>query len=378
VAGSAFTTQPVVTARDASNNVVTSFSGQVTLAIKSGGTSGAALGGTNTVTAVNGVATFSGLSIDKDGSAYILSAGAAGLTSGDSLGFDVTAAPRRLLGASWNAGRSVEELLTIDPATGQITVLGDITGLATLPSGVAVQDSTNDRLYLHGNDSSVPTGLPRLYISNTQTGAFVASSPISRSLMALVREDGTGRLLGAWKNTDRDIEELLSIDPSTGQATVLGDITGLVGTSSGVAALDSANNRFYMFGVDGSSTTRLYISNTQTGALVASPQIARHLAALFVETGTGRLLGAWWNATRSVEELVVIDPSTGQATLLGDITGLAGLSSGVAALDSANQRLYVYGVDGSSNPKLFVMNTQTGALVTSLPLTRTPTILVLD
>src|SRR5204863_4656623 len=63
----------------------------VTVAIKAGtGTAGAVLSGTATVSAVNGVATFSGLSIDKSGNSYQLHATDGALTAGDSSAFNVT------------------------------------------------------------------------------------------------------------------------------------------------------------------------------------------------------------------------------------------------------------------------------------------------
>ncbi|NWJ49103.1 MAG: hypothetical protein HXX08_24870 [Chloroflexi bacterium] len=91
VAGSAFTTQPVITVQDIYSNTATSFSGTVTVAIKSGtGTPGATLGGTATISAVNGVATFSDLSLDKSGTGYVLTASATGLTSANTNSFDIT------------------------------------------------------------------------------------------------------------------------------------------------------------------------------------------------------------------------------------------------------------------------------------------------
>lgn len=91
-AGVAFLNQPVIEARDTYGNVATSFSGAVTLVIKPGtGAPGAALAGTATVNAVNGVAAFSGLSINKIGTAYKLTASASGLPSVDSSSFDITA-----------------------------------------------------------------------------------------------------------------------------------------------------------------------------------------------------------------------------------------------------------------------------------------------
>jgi hypothetical protein len=84
-------TQPVVIAQDAINHTNTSFNGPVTLSIKSGtGTSGAVLGGAVTVNAVNGLASFSGLSVSKAGSGYRLTATSSGLSSVDTAVFDIT------------------------------------------------------------------------------------------------------------------------------------------------------------------------------------------------------------------------------------------------------------------------------------------------
>ena len=68
-----------VTAEDGSGNIATTYTGPVTLAL-SGGTSGAVLGGTLTATAVNGVATFSGLTINTAGTGYTLTASSGTLT----------------------------------------------------------------------------------------------------------------------------------------------------------------------------------------------------------------------------------------------------------------------------------------------------------
>ena len=92
VAGTAFTTQPIVTVQDANGNTITNNTDAITIAIKSGtGIAGAALTTTLTVNAVAGVATFSGLKIDLAGTGYVLNASAAGLTSIDSNSFDVSA-----------------------------------------------------------------------------------------------------------------------------------------------------------------------------------------------------------------------------------------------------------------------------------------------
>jgi hypothetical protein len=91
--GAAIAPAVQVVVQDAQGNTVTSATTSVTLAITTGtGTSGAVLGGTLTVAAVNGVATFSTVTIDKVGTGYTLTATATSLTSAASTAFTVSPA----------------------------------------------------------------------------------------------------------------------------------------------------------------------------------------------------------------------------------------------------------------------------------------------
>lgn len=89
-AGSTITPAVQVTAKDASNLTLTSFTGPVTVAILGGtGTAGAVLSGTLTVSAVAGVATFPNLAINLGGTGYKLTASSSGFTAGTSNAFTV-------------------------------------------------------------------------------------------------------------------------------------------------------------------------------------------------------------------------------------------------------------------------------------------------
>src|SRR2546430_5347799 len=90
--GATVTPAVKVSALDASENRVTSFSGAITLAL-SANPGGGALSGGGSVNAVNGAATFAGLSIDKAGKGYTLTATSGQLTDATSDPFDITAAP---------------------------------------------------------------------------------------------------------------------------------------------------------------------------------------------------------------------------------------------------------------------------------------------
>ena len=109
---------PAVTVRilDAFNNLTTSTA-NVTLVI---GTNpgGGTLSGTTTVAAVNGVATFSNLSIDKTGTGYTLTAASSGLTGATSSPFNVTAAAAHHLAFSQQptttvAGAAISPAVTV-------------------------------------------------------------------------------------------------------------------------------------------------------------------------------------------------------------------------------------------------------------------------
>src|SRR5207247_679020 len=88
-AGAAITPAVEVTAQDASGNTASGFTGNITVAIGTNPSSGT-LSGTKTVAAVAGVASFSGLSIDKAGTGYTLTATGAGSTT--SAAFNITPA----------------------------------------------------------------------------------------------------------------------------------------------------------------------------------------------------------------------------------------------------------------------------------------------
>src|SRR2546429_3682157 len=89
VAGAAISPAVQVTALDPAGNPVPGFTGSVTVAL---GTNpgGATLGGTTTVAAVNGVASFSPLTLDKTGTGYALTATATRLTPAASRRLHIT------------------------------------------------------------------------------------------------------------------------------------------------------------------------------------------------------------------------------------------------------------------------------------------------
>ena len=89
IAGAVLAPAAQVTALDAAGNPVPGFTGKVTVALGNPGAS--PLGGTTTVAAVNGVATFGDLTVSKAGTGYWLTGSSTGLARAASSAFEVTA-----------------------------------------------------------------------------------------------------------------------------------------------------------------------------------------------------------------------------------------------------------------------------------------------
>jgi hypothetical protein len=87
-AGAAITPAVQVTIQDAQGQRVTNASNPVTISLSSNPGS-ATLGGVLTANAVNGIATFSNLTLNRAGSGYVLRAESSGLTAATSTAFDV-------------------------------------------------------------------------------------------------------------------------------------------------------------------------------------------------------------------------------------------------------------------------------------------------
>jgi len=150
-----------VTVQDAQGNTATSATTSITLAITSGtGTTGALLGGTLTQAAVNGVATFGNLTVDKVGTGYTLTATATSLTSATSTAVAVS------------LGAATKLAFTVQPSA-------VVAGVAITPAvKVTVQDAQGNTVTSATNGITVAitsgTGPSGAVLGGTLTQAAVA------------------------------------------------------------------------------------------------------------------------------------------------------------------------------------------------------------
>src|SRR5207253_1873622 len=177
-AGASIAPAVQVTALDGQGNTATGFTGNVTVALGANPGSGT-LSGTTTVTAVAGVATFPGLSINKVGTGYTLTANSGSLSGTTSTPFNITA------GAATQLSFSVQPSNTVAGAA--ITPAMQVTALDG-QGNTATGFTSNVTVALGANPGSGT-------LSGTTTVDAVAGVATFRGLS--INKAGTGYTLAA-------------------------------------------------------------------------------------------------------------------------------------------------------------------------------------
>src|SRR5437016_2511288 len=274
VAGASITPAVEVTARDVNGNTATGFTGNVTLAIGTNA-SGGTLAGTATHAAVGGVATFAGLSIDKVGTGYTLTASATGPATGTSTAFNITAGTATQLvfsvqPSSTTAGATITpavQVTALDASnntatgfTGNVTVaIGTNPGNGTLAGTATVAASAGVATFANLSINKVGTGY-----TLTATGAGSATStafnitagtatqlaftvePFNTTAGAVITpavrvtvQDAFGNRVTSFPSGRPNITVAIGNNPGGG--TLSGDASNLTGTgaSAGIATFNT-------------------------------------------------------------------------------------------------------------------------------------------
>ena len=157
-AGTSITPAVTVSVEDAASNVVTTSSASIAMAIGTNPSSGT-LSGTTPVSAINGVATFSNLSINNVGSGYTLSASSAGLTGAISGAFNITGAAINVTGTT--VGNNLITTLSMSlpaaaPATEMMTLTSNDPTHFLLSTTAGAVGTTSVQVQLTSGSASIP------------------------------------------------------------------------------------------------------------------------------------------------------------------------------------------------------------------------------
>jgi Invasin, domain 3 len=367
-AGAAISPAVQVTALDASGSTATTFTGSMTVALGANPGSGT-LAGTTTVTAVNGVATFSTLSINKVGTGYTLTAAATGLTGATSSAFSITPGPasqvvftvqptNAVAGAAITPAVQVTALdasgNTATAFSGNVTVAvgvdpggGTVSGTTTVAAAAGVATFANLSINVSGTGytlTAAATGLTGATSSaftitaGTATKlAFTAqptNTPVGATITPAVQvsaEDAFGNLVSAFT----------------------GSVTVAIGTNPSGGALAGTTTVVAVGGVASFSTLSINKSGTGYTLTAAATGLTGATSATFSITGTATQLAFTVQPTTTAVGAIITpavqvtardangNPAT---TFTGNVTMAIGANPGGGALAGTTTVAAVSGV----------------------------------
>jgi hypothetical protein len=341
-----------LSAEDQYNNVATSFVGNVTVTLANN-PGGGTLGGTTTVTAVAGVATFSGLTIDAVGIGYTLQAssgslnatsGAFNVTSGPAtqlviaaqpptgvaagtpFGLAVTAEDRYNNVATGFSGSVVVALVNPDGVIlGGTTTVTAVAGIATF-SGLTIDTTNVDGYTLQVTAGALSTTTGTVTVApGTTTQLVITEQPVTNVTagggfgMTVTAEDAFGNTATSFRE---NVSIALADDPGGG--ALRGRLTvaavGGVATFAGLTITAAATG--YTFQVSSGSL------NTTSDPLEVDPGAATQLA-ITEEPPTSVAAGSPFGLTVAVEDQYNNVETT---TFVGDVTVALGVNPGDTTL----------------------------------------------
>lgn len=270
--GVPFSTQPVVTAVDVSNRPVTSFNGAVTLAIKEGTTTvGAALNGTVTVNAINGVATFSGLSIDRPGTPYILKATAQGVGAIESAPFSVLVPGQRIQRVSTGSDGTQANR---NSYRGVISADGRFVAFSAEATNLVPPDSnglTNDVFVKDrhtGTTELVSAAIDGIQSNGYSDGAILSADGRYVAFYSyatnLVPGDTNGVADAFVKDRQTGVIERVSTNADGTQGNGDSGLAGMTPDGRFVVIISDASN---LLAGDTNGTTDIFVKDRQTGTV---------------------------------------------------------------------------------------------------------------
>jgi dUTPase len=410
-----------VDAEDSSGKLLSSYNGPVTLALGYNPT-GATLGGTLTVNAASGVATFNNLTVDKLGSAFFLTTTGTAALPGASNTFNVddylalvTPAPTpvvagtpfnlvvevrngsRKLDTSYNGNVTVTESNYSGGPTNLVqgaTTVQAVGGVATF-NGLSLDQAGNYSLLINGDNlvftlqlyRVTPGKATQLVVTSEPLPALTLGSPLGLTVTA---EDAFG-------NMDPTASGSVALAPASGPSGATLGGTSTATLNGGVASfsnvqLDKAGTytlNAAAMGLTGATTSAVNenAAGIATRLVITTPPLAKPAAgAAFglvvkAEDDAGTV-----DASYSGPVTVTLDPNTTGAALGGPLTVTA--VNGVATF--SNLKILVAGSYGilASSPGLnqttssslnvspgtgtrLVVSTPTGVHLTGSPLTVT-------
>lgn len=284
-----------------------------------------------------------------------------------------------------------EHLVQINPLTGQFTSVGIIPNVNSVNLGSSTFDQRNNRYIFRGKE--VGSGASNLYSVNVNDASLVSNPELTESVIEWEYDLKNSKLYGLkfiqteqlYDTTFYDAgngsidtlimpiglpegnEYLVSLDLNTGENTIIGFIDGVTLVSVNTSTFNSNGGTYIFIGKDTSNVKKLYSIDVATGDIISSPQFTTNNYFELEYNNVSNKLYTIQNGNGNLK-YGELDINTANFTLLNDLNFLSGggVAIGNTVMDQ-NTGYYIFtGVTSGRN--IYVLEAQSGMLISSAPL----------
>jgi len=256
-----------------------------------------------------------------------------------------------------------QQILKIDPLTGNSETIATITELSGGTSSIAV-DEPNSRCFIFGYDLQ---SNHRLYIVNVSTGAMISNPVNFQESISDPYYNSADGMIYAQNGVTSNVQQVLKIDPATGSTTVVAILTGVSGGTTSLT-VDQVGKRCFFFGYDTLSMQKIFVIDLQNDAVLNA--FALNIRGCLDDpfyNPSDRMIYAQTVISVNEQAIYKIDPSSGKSVFVSSLTEHNGSTSALT-VDPVNHLCYLSGYDSESNHNLFIIDLITGTLMAITPL----------
>lgn len=269
--------------------------------------------------------------------------------------------PFRLYAVKSNyQANTIRQLVSIDPATGNETVIAALDANDDIPEDMIYLPATNELIGVKNG-----TGLLRINLATQQTASVEVITGTDMDIQELV-VDKFSNLYAVkrnWSNPNRYMYALIKIDPKTGVATVVKEFAytpyweSLVYLTATHEVIGIANNSRGLFKLS------LVNKDTATVALHGASNLDYRELGLDNQSRLYAYKGDYSDPNNAIGQIVTLNVTTGQETLMATTTEFGRLED---RLIFVPQRSELMGLSKQTSLYRLNVNTKAGS---ALPLT---------
>ncbi len=343
--GSAFTTQPVITIKDAAGNIVTNSTASVTMTVSSGATTV----GTTTINAVAGIATFTNVGISGiAGTPYTLTFTSTGLTSATQSITPTfgTATQATLttpaLGSASGSAFTTQPVITIKDAAGNIVTNSTASVTMTVSSGATTVGTTTINA-VAGIATFTNVGISgaagtSYTLTFTSTGLTSATQSITPTFGIATQATLTSPAVGAPSGSAFTTQPVITLKDTFGN-TVNTNVSVTMTVSSGATTVGTTTINavagvatFTNVGISGIDGTPYTLTFTSTGLTSATQSITPTFGIATQATLTTPALGSASGSAFTTQPVITIKDAAGNIVTNSTASVTMTVSSGATTV----------------------------------------------